>query len=191
MDLDNVFVTFLVFYHYLKQSDPSLRRLHKEFNGITFKIFLTFLNALQMTLLKKMPVRLSSTLASPKLVWGDEWWCHDMIMTWQWFPHYWPYVRGIHGSLLDSADKGPVTVTLIFPLLLAWISCWTNRRVVSAFRWHDAHVISPWCTIWLVQLIAQTSNNGQNKYQEPNFFFHITHCIRVRPNLFCVIGVRS
>ena len=30
------------------------------------------------------------------------------------FPHYWPFVQGIHRSLLYSPHKGPVTRTLMF-----------------------------------------------------------------------------
>ena len=28
---------------------------------------------------------------------------HDAIIKWKHFPHYWPFVRGIHQSLVDSA----------------------------------------------------------------------------------------
>ena len=28
-------------------------------------------------------------------------------MTWKWFLHYWPFVRGIHQWLVDSLHKGP------------------------------------------------------------------------------------
>ena len=33
---------------------------------------------------------------------------HDDIMTWRCFPHYWPFVQGIHQLLVDSQHKGPV-----------------------------------------------------------------------------------
>ena len=33
---------------------------------------------------------------------------HDDIMTWKWFLHCWPFVRGIHQSLVDSPHKGLV-----------------------------------------------------------------------------------
>ena len=44
--------------------------------------------------------------------------------------HYWPFVRGIDWSPMDSPHKG--TVTQIFDdfFLSAWISCWTNSHVV-------------------------------------------------------------
>ena len=30
------------------------------------------------------------------------------IMTWKYFQHYWPFVKGIHQLLVDSLHKGPV-----------------------------------------------------------------------------------
>ena len=50
----------------------------------------------------------------------DHWWwisplirycIHDDVMTWKLCPHYWPFVRGIHQSLVDSSNKGPVMQT--------------------------------------------------------------------------------
>ena len=72
---------------------------------------------------------------------------HDNVMTWKYFPHYWPFVRGIHWSPVDSPHKGPVIKSLdmlLAPLSpqvdslqvikswdmwLAWTSCWTNSGV--------------------------------------------------------------
>ena len=34
---------------------------------------------------------------------------HYYSMKWKHFPRYWPFVRGIHGSSVDSRHKGPVT----------------------------------------------------------------------------------
>ena len=33
---------------------------------------------------------------------------HHDVMAWKCFPHYWPFVRGIHRSPVDSPHKGPV-----------------------------------------------------------------------------------
>ena len=38
---------------------------------------------------------------------GDGQW-HDDIITWKSFPYYWPFVRGIHRSPVDSPHKGSV-----------------------------------------------------------------------------------
>ena len=37
---------------------------------------------------------------------------HDDTMAYKCFPHYWPFVRGIHWSLADYLHKGPVMWTL-------------------------------------------------------------------------------
>ena len=33
--------------------------------------------------------------------------CHHDVRTWRCLQHYWPFVRGIHRSLVDSPCKGP------------------------------------------------------------------------------------
>ena len=42
------------------------------------------------------------------LTFVGEFWCHDVAMTWKHFRHYWPFVRGIHCSLIDFTHKGSV-----------------------------------------------------------------------------------
>ena len=32
--------------------------------------------------------------------------CHGELVAWIWFPHYWPFVRGIRRSSMDSVHKG-------------------------------------------------------------------------------------
>ena len=44
---------------------------------------------------------------------------HDDVMTWKHFPCYWPFVRGIHQSPVDSPQKGHVTQAVMFSLMLA------------------------------------------------------------------------
>ena len=58
---------------------------------------------------------------------------HDDMMTCKHFLHYWPFVRGICQSLVDSPHKRPVMWTGFF-FLTASISCWTNSQVDSDFR---------------------------------------------------------
>ena len=37
---------------------------------------------------------------------------YDNVMAWKFFSHYWPFVRGIHRSTVDSPHKGPVVWSL-------------------------------------------------------------------------------
>ena len=58
---------------------------------------------------------------------------HADIMTWNYFPHYWHFVRGIHRSPVDSPLTRPVMWNYDFSLLLAWISCLTNSPLAGDF----------------------------------------------------------
>ena len=68
--------------------------------------------------------------------------CHDDIMTWKQFPHYWPFVRGIHRSAVDSPHKESVCGTLAFSFMLAWTSWWTKSGIFGDLRRCSAHVTS-------------------------------------------------
>ena len=40
--------------------------------------------------------------------------CRDDLITWKRFPYYWPFVRGIHQSVVDSHHKGVLLGFYIF-----------------------------------------------------------------------------
>ena len=65
--------------------------------------------------------------------------CHDDVMKWKHFPRYWPFVRGIHRSPVNSPHKGQWRGALMFSLIGAWIHGWVNDREASALRRHRAH----------------------------------------------------
>ena len=51
-------------------------------------------------------------------------WCihpakHDDVIKWKHFLHYWPFVQGIHWSLVTSPHKGQWCRVLIFSLICA------------------------------------------------------------------------
>ena len=46
---------------------------------------------------------------------------HDVIK-WKQFPHFWPFVRGIHRSPVNSPHKGQWRGALMFSLNSAWIN---------------------------------------------------------------------
>ena len=64
---------------------------------------------------------------------------HDDDIKWKWFPRYWPFVRGIHRSPVNSPHKGQWRGALIFSLICAWINGWVNNRVAGDLRCHHAH----------------------------------------------------
>ena len=44
---------------------------------------------------------------------------HDDVIKWKHFPRYWPFVRGIHRSPVNSPDKGQWRGALMFSLICA------------------------------------------------------------------------
>ena len=59
---------------------------------------------------------------------------HDDVIEWKHFPRYWPFVRGIHRSSVNSPRKGQWRGALMFSLIYAWINCWVNNREPGDLR---------------------------------------------------------
>ena len=55
------------------------------------------------------------------------------------FRRYWPFVRGIHRSPVNSPHKGQWRGVLMFSLICAWIHGWVNKREAAISRRHRAH----------------------------------------------------
>ena len=64
---------------------------------------------------------------------------HDDVIKWKHFPRYWPIVRGIHRSSVNSPHKGQWRGALVFSLICAWINGWVNNRKAGDFRHHRSH----------------------------------------------------
>ena len=64
---------------------------------------------------------------------------HDDVMKWKHFPHYWPFVQGIHQSPVNSAPKGQWRGALMFSLICFGINGWVNNRKAGDLRRHHAH----------------------------------------------------
>ena len=65
------------------------------------------------------------------------------IIKWKHFPHYWPFLRGIHRSPVNSPHKGPWRGALMFSLICAWTNAWVNNRDGDDLRRHRAHNVVP------------------------------------------------
>ena len=55
------------------------------------------------------------------------------------FPRYWPFVRGIHWSLVNSPHKGQWRRALRFFLICVWMNSWINNREAGDLRRYRAH----------------------------------------------------
>ena len=64
---------------------------------------------------------------------------HDDVIKWKHFPHYWPFVRGIHLSLVNSRHKGQWRRALMFSLICAWRKGCANNWDAGDLRCHQAH----------------------------------------------------
>ena len=64
---------------------------------------------------------------------------HDDVVKWKHFPHYWPFVRGIHRSPVKSPHKGQWRGTLMLSLSCAWINDWMNNREAGDLTRHHAN----------------------------------------------------
>ena len=75
---------------------------------------------------------------------------HADVIKWKHFPRYWPFVRGIHRSPLNSPHKGQWRGALMFSLICAWMNGWINNR---EGRWFE----TPSRPLW-------RHCNGNNNY---------------------------
>ena len=64
---------------------------------------------------------------------------HDDVMKWKHFPRYWPFLRGIQRSPVNSPHKGQWRGALMFSLICVWINGWVNNREAGDLRRHHAH----------------------------------------------------
>ena len=64
---------------------------------------------------------------------------HDDVIKWKHFPRYWPFVRGIHRSPLNSPQKGQWRGALMFSLICARINGWSNNGEAGDLRRNRAH----------------------------------------------------
>ena len=79
---------------------------------------------------------------------------HGDVIKWKNFPCYWPFMRGIHRSLVVSLHKDQWRRTLMFSLICAGTNGWSNNRSTGDLRRHHAHynvilIKRPyWITSW-------------------------------------------
>ena len=64
---------------------------------------------------------------------------HDDVIKWKHFPRYWPFVRGIPRSPVNSPHKGQWRGALMFTLIWARIIGWVNNREAGDLRRNRGH----------------------------------------------------
>ena len=58
---------------------------------------------------------------------------HDDVIKWKHFPRYWPIMRGIHRSPVNSHRKDQWRRALVFSLICAWIT--VEQTIVRLVIW--------------------------------------------------------
>ena len=99
-------------------------------------------------------------------------WFHDDVIKWKLFPRYWPFVRRIHRSPVNSPHKGQWRGALMLSLISVWINDWVNNGEAGDLRryrihydvtvmfhgWHSHECKSPTIRfsggIWFVQMMV-------------------------------------
>ena len=64
---------------------------------------------------------------------------HDDVIRLKHFPRYWPFMRVIHRSSVNSPHKGQWRGALMFSLICVWINGWVNNREAGDLRRYSAH----------------------------------------------------
>ena len=70
---------------------------------------------------------------------APKWLTHDDVIKWKHLPRYWPFVRGIHRSPVNSPHKGQWRRALMFSLVCVWINGRINNREAGDLKCHCAH----------------------------------------------------
>ena len=64
---------------------------------------------------------------------------HDDVIKWKHFPRYWPFVRGIHRSPVNSPHNAQWRGALMFSLISARVNGWVSNREAGDLRRHRTH----------------------------------------------------
>ena len=100
---------------------------------------------------------------------------HDDVIKWKHFPRYWPSVRGIHRSPVNSPHKGQWRVALMFSLMCAWINGWINNVGAGDLRRCRAHYDV---------IVIRPEQDGHTNPRIPDFQMNGSHfAIRVCTSL--------
>ena len=78
---------------------------------------------------------------------------YDDVIKWKHFPRFWPFVRGIHRTPVNSPHKGDWRGPLMFSLICACINGWVHNREAGDLRRHRPHYD---VTVMVCKLLSET-----------------------------------
>ena len=130
-----------------------------------------------MNVIKNLTITSERSTIYGKINGGDfrnpyPWWHHQM----ETFLRYWPFVRGIHRSTVNSRHKGQWHGTLMFSSICAPTNVWVNNCDAGDLKRHDAHydVI---VMHWLLQMFAHVPTTMTIRWKQRRSFLltHLPH----------------
>ena len=87
---------------------------------------------------------------------------HDDVIKWKHFPRYWPFVRGIYRSSMNSPHKGQWRGALMFSLIGARIDGWVNNGEAGDLRSHRAHYDV--MVMWMIYEFIKNDKHNKTMY---------------------------
>ena len=100
------------------------------------------------------------------------------------FPCFWPFVRGIHRSPVNSPHSGQWRRALMFSLICDWINGWVNNREAGDLRRHRTHYdvivipsLPPWCLTgrWKSEYLKYMVDSKVKAPQQNTLLFHLSN----------------
>ena len=102
---------------------------------------------------------------------------HDDVIKWKHFPRYWPFVRGIHRSPVNSTHKGQWRGALMLPLICVWTNAWVSNRDAGDLRRNRVHYdVTEMTTLWphwsTIVYNLTTTKHSKTKQNIESVTFH-------------------
>ena len=63
----------------------------------------------------------------------------DGVIKWKHFPRYWPFLRGVQWSPVNSPHKAQWRGAMMFSLICVWINGWVNNHEAGNLKRYRAH----------------------------------------------------
>ena len=114
----------------------SFEKMHLKISSAKWWQFCLSLNVMMHSMHMSMYIQIYWIYLFTSENWGQ---VHDGVIKWKHFPRYWPLVRGIHLSPVNSPHKGQWRGALMFSLICAWINGWVNNLETGDLGRHHAH----------------------------------------------------
>ena len=114
-------------------------------------------------------------------------WNHDDVIKRKHFPRYWPFVRGIHRSPVNSPHKGQWRGALMFSLICVWINGWVNNGEAGDLIRHRVHydVTVMKLLIAIILPSNECRSSWNHRRLEFNCLFMITSMKTSKPGITC------